>query len=143
MYYTGGAKKIEQTFVAGRDFDTITFWLTKEDLTKETGEMCEIVLTGEKTGEIFREAYDTRSLTRVDEYTKTFGEVRPVGNERFTLSIERTETASDNPIGVGAYDLPVEAYQYGAFYEDGQELPQEMFFTVTDGGPDSVIRLYD
>ena len=143
MYYLENGSSLSQTFKTSRRFDTITFWVTKKDLTSEAGGSYEISLSGEKSGEIFKESYDTAALTRVDEVTKTFPQVTPAGNECFTLSVKKISDTSDDPIGVGAYDLPIEAYMHGAFYEDDRELSQEMFFTVTDGGPDGVIRLYD
>ncbi len=143
MYYMGGAKKLTQTFVAERDFDTITFWLTKEHLDRNTGGTYEITLTGEKSGEVFREHYSTKDMSRIDEFTRTFPKVIPAGKEQFTLTLQVLDEPEDNRLGIGYFDLPIEAYMYGDLRADDETVDGDLFFTVTCGGPDDVIRLYD
>ncbi|MBR6315954.1 MAG: hypothetical protein IKR58_03025 [Lachnospiraceae bacterium] len=143
MYYTGGAERIEQTFVAERDFDTITFWLTKEHLDIDTGGEYEIILTGEKSGEVFREHYSTQGMTQIDEFTRTFDRVSVPRKEEFTLTFAVEDEPADNRLGIGYFDLPIEAYMYGDLKADGTVVDGDLFFTVTCGGPDGVIRLYD
>ncbi|MBR4758810.1 MAG: hypothetical protein IK078_01495 [Lachnospiraceae bacterium] len=143
MYYTGGAKKIEQTFVAERDFDTITFWLTKEHLDAGTGGEYEIILTGEKRGEVYREHYSSEEMNRIDEYTRTFPVVSVQEKERFTLTLQVLDEPEENRLGIGYFDLPIEAYMYGRLTADGVPVEGDLFFTLTCGGQDGVIRLYD
>ena len=138
-----GAKKAKQTFIPSRSFDTISFWISKEQPGQPGGGLYDIVISCERLGEVFRESYDTRNLTMVDEFTRSFPEVSPLQGETFTISIEEKETEGDNPLNLGGYDLPVEAYLYGDFSLDGTRQSGELFFTVTLGGPDGVIRLYD
>ncbi len=142
MFYMGKAERIEQTFRAERDFDTITFWITKKDLGDKSGGEYDIILSGERSGEVLREAYSTAEMERIDEYTRSFPVVKVSSPEEFTLVIER-KGKSSNPLGVGAFGMPVEAYMYGELKKDGKAVDDEMFFTVTLGGSDGVIRLYD
>ena len=143
MIYMNDAKKLSQTFTASRDFDTITFWVTKQSLDDAAGGQYEITLTGQRLGQVYSEHYDTADMTRIDEFTRTIPVVRVSGSEVFTLSIEAVSGNDKNPLGVGAFGMPVEAYMYGDLYKDGTRQDEEMFFTVTCGGPDGVIRLYD
>ncbi len=138
-----GAKKAEQTFTASRSFDTVSFWIGKEDMTSSGGGIYDIAITSERSGEVFRQRYDSRAMTRVDEFTVSFPAVEPAEGEKFSLSVECMETDGENALTLGGYDLPVEAYLYGSFYLDGKQQSGEMFFTVTSGGADDVIRLYD
>ncbi|MBO4336639.1 MAG: glycosyltransferase family 39 protein [Lachnospiraceae bacterium] len=142
MLFMGKEGKIEQTFRADRDFDTITFWITKKDLADPAGGEYDIIINGSRSGEVFREHYSTKDMGRIDEFTRTFTPVRISSPEVFTLTIESTEKSS-NPLGVGAFGMPVEAYMYGELKKDSEPVEEEMFFTVTNGGPDGVIRLYD
>ncbi|MCR5418344.1 MAG: glycosyltransferase family 39 protein [Lachnospiraceae bacterium] len=135
--------KAEQTFVASRPFDTISFWIGKGDQGNPAGGRYEIVLSGQESGEVLRETYDTEGMARVDEYTRTFPRVECKPGEHFSLTVEKQGEDNGNPLTLGGYDLPVEAYMYGELLFDGRLQESELFFTVTDGGPDSVIRLYE
>ncbi|MCR4691689.1 MAG: hypothetical protein K5739_10125 [Lachnospiraceae bacterium] len=146
MYYMENGSLFTQSFVADRGFDTIRFWIGKKDLAKETGGLYDIMIEGEKSGRVFLERYDTRGMHSIDEFTRTFPRVNVQGSERFSIIITKVEeqdgNKDTNPLGIGAYDLPVDAYLYGSLCEDGTDTGMDMFFNVTDGGPDDIITLY-
>ncbi|MCR5282302.1 MAG: glycosyltransferase family 39 protein [Lachnospiraceae bacterium] len=142
MYDMGTCEVLTQTFEADRDFDTIRIWISKRDLSNASGGSYEISITGERSGEVFRKDYSTEGLERVDEVIETFPLAAAEGSEQFTLTIRRLSGGKDNPLSVGAYLNPDDPYLFGEMAADGKTLKEEMFFTVTCGGPDDVIRLY-
>ncbi len=142
MYDMGACQTLTQTFEADRDFDTIRLWISKRDLSQASGGSYEISITGERQGEVFRTDYSTEGMSRVDEVIETFPGVSVQGSENFTLTIKRVSGGEENPLTVGAYLNPDDPYLFGEMAADGAALKEEMFFTLTEGGPDDVIRLY-
>lgn len=130
ILYFGKNKTISQTFTPARNFNTLELYLTKERRKEDSSGIYQISVVGQKQGIVFEETLYNQDVYRTIDYLKTFPEVKADGTEEFEVRIEVIQDDEKNRLGISYYNLPVDFYQKGSLYVDGEQAEGDLRMTV-------------
>lgn len=105
------------SFLASRDFDTITLWLTKEKGKEDSNGLYELLLTREDGRTIYQEQIESREITRTVSHDINLEPIRVREAERFHIYIRTIREDEVDPLEVCAYIGPINPYPVGEMHQ--------------------------
>ncbi|MCR5337117.1 MAG: hypothetical protein K6E75_01030 [Lachnospiraceae bacterium] len=117
-----GGELFSADFVANRDFDQITIWLTKEKRKEESGAIYEISLSGDKRGVIYSGRISGNDIMRTISYLIDTGHIAIEEPERFEITVKTLTDDTENPMEIPIYSGPINPYPDGRMRQGDRNL---------------------